>query len=85
MHGVPGILTEAINTIAERLLLAVPHTLLLAVIFDEIAIGEHVEFVGSKFRGYVDLDPNFESSDVPAKEALVFVVVCVNDGWKTPA
>lgn len=84
INGEPGILGEAIDAIKERVKLASPTKLMLAVIFDEIAIREQVELVGNSFFGYVNLGPNFPTEQVPAKEALVFVVVCINDGWKIP-
>ena len=83
VNGPPGILEE-FDAITERVKLAHPLHFILALIYDEISIREQVVLVGSKFCGYVDLGPNISCDEVPAKEALIFVVVCINDGWKVP-
>lgn len=75
----PGFHTEALKSIAERAK-TVSYPLFGALIFDEMAIRQHVEYDGSKFSGYVDMGPNIECSEVQiAKEALVFVVNCINE------
>jgi len=80
----PGFHTEALKSIAERAK-TVSYPLFGALIFDEMAIRQHVEYDGSKFSGYVDMGPNIECSEAQiAKEALVFVVNCINESWKIP-
>ena len=53
---------------------------------DEMAIKKHVSWNGKKFRGYVDLGNEVEDDDSApiAKDALVFMVVGVNETWKVP-
>ena len=58
-----------------------------SLMLDEMAIRKQVTFDGERFRGYVDLgaDNDVEDDSTPqAKEALVFMVVCVNSSWKIP-
>ena len=52
---------------------------------DEMAIRKHVERDGEKFRGYVDIGTGVVDDSLPeAKDALVFMVVCVKGSWKVP-
>lgn len=51
--------------------------------FDEIAIRQHVEHDGQKYHEYVDMGDNKTSANNTfAREALVFIVVCINGAWK---
>ena len=50
-----------------------------------MAIKKDVCFDGEKFRGFVDLGNDVVDDSLPhAREALVFMVVCVNSSWKVP-
>ena len=52
---------------------------------DEMAIKKHVFWDGKRFRGYVDLGNDVDDDSLPvARDALVFMVVCVNSSWKVP-
>ena len=52
---------------------------------DEMAIRKHVDWDGAKFRGYVDIGTGVVDDFLPeAKDALVFMVVCINGSWKVP-
>ena len=53
---------------------------------DEMAIRKDVSWDGKKFRGYVDLGNAVkdDASAPIAKDALVFMVVEVNEAWKVP-
>ena len=56
-----------------------------SLLLDEMAIKKHISFDGKKFRGFVDLGNEIEDDSSPhAKEALVFMAVCVNNSWKIP-
>ncbi|KAE8751392.1 hypothetical protein FOCC_FOCC001965 [Frankliniella occidentalis] len=62
--------------------------LVLALMFDEMAIKKKLELVGDEIVGHVNWgDEQLTSVDVTplATEALVFMVVSVNDGRKLPA
>lgn len=53
--------------------------------FDEMAIKQHVEYDGTKFSEYTDMGDSIISEDNSlASEALVFMIVCINDAWKIP-
>ena len=56
-----------------------------SLMLDEMSIKKDVCFDGERFRGYVDIGNEVEDDSLPcAKEALVFMVVCVNSSWKVP-
>ncbi|KMQ87963.1 thap domain-containing, partial [Lasius niger] len=80
----PGISLEALNAIKQRVD-NTEYPLLGCLIFDEMAIRQHVEFDGIKFSGYTDLGDDIACDDnTLASEALVFMIVCINSGWKIP-
>lgn len=48
-----------------------------------MAIRQHIEYDGKKYSGYVDLGSEINcDSGAVAKEALVFLVNCINGSWK---
>ena len=57
-----------------------------SLMIDEMAIRKDVSWDGKKFRGYVDLGNAVKDDDFApiAKDALVFMVVEVNETWKVP-
>ena len=57
-----------------------------SLMIDEMAIRKHVSWDREKYRGYVDLGNDVEDDDSApiAKDALVFMVVGVNESWKVP-
>ena len=57
-----------------------------SLMIDEMAIRKDVSWDGKKFRGYVDLGNAVKDNDSApiAKDALVFMVVGVNETWKVP-
>lgn len=56
-----------------------------SLIFDEMAIQEHLEYDGSKFSGYIDLGENIACDyAILGNKVLVFMIVCINGGWKIP-
>lgn len=82
--GEPGINTEALEAIKLRVR-SVPYKLIGALIFDEMAIRQHVDYCKDKFVGYVDFGEHVECDTTKiAREALVFYVVCINQSWKIP-
>lgn len=59
--------------------------LLGALMLDEMAIRQQIEYNGKKFSGYCDVGNNIASEECSfAKEALVFLVVDINESWKIP-
>ena len=59
---------------------------LCSLVLDEMAIIKHVSWNGKSFLGYVDLgcDVNDDDSSPVAKNALVLMVVALNESWKVP-
>ncbi|KAJ4948187.1 hypothetical protein JOQ06_019724 [Pogonophryne albipinna] len=58
---------------------------LCALMMDEVSIRKHLEYAAGKFHGYVDLGCGIvDDSLPPAKDALVLMVVAIDDSWKIP-
>ena len=59
---------------------------LCALMMDEIAIRKQLDFDGHQYVGYVDMGvPVDDRSSLPeAREALVFMIVCLTEYWKLP-
>ena len=52
---------------------------------DEMSIKKHVSWDGHKYQGYIDLGNGADDDSLPmAKDALVFMVVSLNNAWKVP-
>lgn len=84
INGEPGIITEALETIKRRASV-VSHKLVGTLVFDEVAIRQHVDYYKGKMVGYVDCGTLVECDSAQiAKEALVYCVICMNDNWKIP-
>lgn len=84
IEGKPSINLEALTCIKQRVN-TTGYALLGALIFDEMAIRQHVEYDGTKFSGYIDMGDNIACNDnILASEALVFMIVCINGAWKIP-
>lgn len=82
--GKPGINLEALSYIKQRVN-NTDYSLVASLMFDEMAIRQHVEFDGTKFSGYTDMGDNIVCDDTNvASEALVFMIVCINNAWKIP-
>lgn len=87
VNGAPGFSKEALLALKMKRDEAVTKNreLLCNLVIDEMAIREQVEWTGNKFTGYVDVGTHIDSDELPkAKEALVFMLVCLNDAWKIP-
>jgi len=52
---------------------------------DEMAVRHHVEWDGTNYHGYVNVGDSICNECMEkAKEALVFLVVAINEAWKIP-
>jgi len=52
---------------------------------DEMAVRQHVEWDGTNYHGYVNVGESICNETMEkAKEALVFLVVAINEAWKIP-
>lgn len=84
VHGEPGIISEVLEAIKRRVK-SVSYRLVGTLIFDEIAIRQHVDYYKGKFVGYVDCGAYIECDTAQiAKEALVYCVTYINQSWKIP-
>ncbi|CAB4037339.1 THAP domain-containing 9, partial, partial [Paramuricea clavata] len=87
MNGEPGFTKDALTALKAKVIAAKRDNqeVVCALMLDEMAIRKHVEWDGKQFRGYVDLGTGINDDSLPeATDALVFMAVSVNSGWKVP-
>ena len=88
VHAEPGFTEPAFTALAAKVEEAKQkgQTVPCSLMLDEMAIRKHISWDGKKMRGYVDLGNDVEEDDSApvAADALVFMVVSVNDCWKVP-
>ena len=87
IDGNPGFTEEAFLALSARVsdFKREQKTVVCSLMFDEMAIRKHIEWDGKKFVGYVDVGSSVDDDSTPvAAEALVLMVVCLNDKWKVP-
>jgi len=85
IDGRPGFTSEAFNALQARAAIRPDRKLVCALMMDEMAIRQQLEWDGNKFRGYIDMGTCLDDDSMPlAKEALTFMVVGVNDSFKVP-
>lgn len=84
INGKPGFTVEAFNFLKLKVKNS-NKTLLCSLVFDEIAIRKHLEYTGTEYHGYVDYGSALHGDCMElATEALVFMIVCINEPWKLP-
>lgn len=84
IDGRPGF-TEAAFCALQARTAANPKPLYCALLMDEMAIRQKVEYDGRQYRGYIDLGTGLDDDSLPvAKEALTFMIVAFNDNFKLP-
>lgn len=80
----PGFTQESLNMLTLKAKNS-DKPIYCALMIDEVAIRQHVEWDGLKYHGYVNIGGAIESDSMEvATECLVFMVVCVNELWKLP-
>ena len=87
IDGKPGFTSEAIKAIKLKVEQKKPQPLFINLTVDEMGIREQILFNKERFYGGVDLGTEFmhTSDSVPtATNALVFMAVSINKGWKVP-
>lgn len=84
ISGQPGFTTEALNML--RLKAESSETpIFCSLVMDEIAIRKHIEWDGKCFHGYVNFGNDLQDpTSEEASQALVFMVVALNQSWKVP-
>lgn len=71
---------EIIKAVAEE-----KRDLVIALLFGEMSIREHIEFDGRNHHGYVDVGNGIHGEHVDkAKEVLIIMAVVINSFWKIP-
>ncbi|EZA59658.1 THAP domain-containing protein [Ooceraea biroi] len=83
VEGEPGINSAALEMIKRHVKNA-SYQLIGTLMFDEMAIRQHLEYSSDVTYGHVDFGQNVENDILLAREALVFCVVCINVNWKIP-
>lgn len=87
VDGNPGFSKESLKAVKQlNEIQAQKHPsqkLLCALCFDEMAIRKHIDFDGTDCIGFVDYGNNVPTEEM-AKDALVFMLTCLNGSWKIP-
>lgn len=84
VNGQPGFTDHALRALQARAS-SRSSPLICSLMMDEVAIRQQLEWDGDKYCGYIDMGTNTDDDSLPmAKEALVFMVVAVNDNFKLP-
>ncbi|CAK1586692.1 unnamed protein product [Parnassius mnemosyne] len=84
VDGEPGFTKESLDAL-KLLVKNSSKQLYAALCFDEMAIRKHVEWDGENYIGFANTGNNVENDELPiAKEALTFMLTCVNGTWKIP-
>lgn len=87
IDGAPGFTQEAFLALQHRAEEARKKgfTIICNLVMDEMAIRKNVEWTGKKFTGFVDFGGDIQGDNQEeAKEALVFLLVAINDFFKIP-
>ncbi|XP_072402683.1 uncharacterized protein [Diabrotica undecimpunctata] len=78
----PRFQKEAVNVLKHKVveLRNKGKSCICALMVDEMSIHQKIEWDGEKFLGYVDIGskPQSDSSDIKAKEAIVFLINSLN-------
>jgi len=84
VDGKPGF-TEAAFCALQARAAAQNDSLVCALLVDEMAIRQQIEWDGKHMTGYVDFGTGIDDDSVPvAREALTFMIVGVNCSFKIP-
>ena len=79
----PGF-TEPVFKALEAKAAASSKPLVCSLLMDEMAIRQQLDYTG-QFMGYIDMGTETDDDSLPlAKEALVFMIVGLNDAFKVP-
>lgn len=85
IDGTPGFTTEALSALKNKVQQSAGEQIYCNLVIDEMAIRKKIEFIAGKFYGSISFGEKPEVDTLPeAKEALVFLVTCINGHWKIP-
>jgi hypothetical protein len=84
IDGKPGFSEDAFRALQARVNSRSTPTVCV-LMMDEVAIRQQLDWDGKRYHGYIDMGTEIDNDSLPmAKEALVFMVVAVNDHFKLP-
>lgn len=84
VNAEPGFTEETLKVLSLKVKNS-PYTIFGALVLDELAIRQHLEYDGSNYYSRVDMVTGINNDSLEiAKEVLVFLVVSVNENWKLP-
>ncbi|KAL1430174.1 hypothetical protein MTO96_015341 [Rhipicephalus appendiculatus] len=84
VNGEPGFTTESFDFL-KNVAQSKEEPLVAALIVDDMSIRKHVQLVGNKVVGYVDLGTEISEDSLPkATNACVFMLVALNMSLKVP-
>lgn len=84
VEGQPGFTDSVFQALRARSA-ASDKPLVCALVFDEMAIRQELQWDGTQYRGFIDMGTQTNDDSLPmAKEALVFMIVALNDNFKIP-
>lgn len=86
IDGKLGISQPALQVLKSKLLLAQEKkkTLLCSVTVDDMSIRKHLHWNGKKYTGFVSDANNNDVKKKMATQAMVVMIVCLNEHWKIP-
>ncbi len=89
VKGAPGYCEEALQALKAHVKAAAASqkNIICNLVFDEMHIYKDLIFRNNKYHGYVEMgfgEPSDNDTQPLAKKALVFMLVCLNGGWKLP-
>lgn len=88
IDGTPGFTFESFDALKQKVIAAKKSNKKVLVVFmlDEISIKKSLRLPNGKICGYADFGFEIESSDtiLLAKDALVMMVVSLDESWKIP-
>ncbi|KAI5633926.1 transposase protein domain-containing protein [Phthorimaea operculella] len=86
INATPGFTTEAFKVLEQKVK-STENKVLCNLVLDEMSIRQLKEYDGNSVQGYVDFGTTIEMPEDTAElctQALVFLLVAINDKWKMP-
>ncbi|RVE39890.1 hypothetical protein evm_015460, partial [Chilo suppressalis] len=84
IKGEPGFTEESFQALKSKAGVSQQHRLLCSLVFDEVAIRPQKLWDGKKNIGFVDMGAGVEEGAALASQALVFLLVGINQHFKVP-
>lgn len=84
VNAEPGFTSESFEILKKRNV-NMQKNIYCSLVFDEMSLRQHVEWVNDKIYGLVNIGNNVCDENIGyAKQALVFMIVAINESWKLP-